>query len=74
MCGSIAISITMVFYFKRTFHNDGLLMQLSIIQFLSAVLAFVFGVIFVRSRIGRITLSLSIVSILGLFYLDVGVH
>ncbi len=71
---TVAGVATIIFYFKRTWVDDFAFIWLSRIEFVSAVLALVFGILFIRSWQGRITLVL----LIPIFYLmstiTVGIH
>jgi hypothetical protein len=71
---SIALSITIIFYFKRVFYDAELLGQLSISQFISVALAIIFSLLSIRYWQSIVSLVLSILVIYCIWNIEVGIH
>lgn len=73
-CAAIAAGVTTLFYFKRVWVNDDLLIALASIQWISLILAAFFGVISSRSWQGLATLALTIIIMIAAANIVVGIH
>ena len=70
----VAAGISGVFYFKRVFISDDFLLFLSTMQFATAFVGLLLGLVWIRSWTGRISMILSIFSIYCMITVNVGIH
>ena len=71
---TIALSITIIFYFKRVFFDDAILTGLMITQYLATVVAIVFTILFIRYWQSKVSLIILLFVIYGIMNIEVGIH
>jgi membrane glycosyltransferase len=71
---TIALSVTIVFYFKRVFVDSDVLTTLSITQFISVIIAIIFSLLSIRYWQSIISFALSILVIYCIWNIQVGIH
>jgi hypothetical protein len=71
---TIALSITIIFYFKRTYVDSDVLALLSITRFISVIVAIIFSLLSIRYWQSIIYLALSLLVIYCIWSVKVGIH
>lgn len=70
----IALGITIIFYFKRVFFDDAVLIGLGRIQLGATIVAIVFTLLFIRYWQSKVSLIILLFVIYGIMNIKVGIH